>query len=367
MLDLSANELADVDTGKAYYEEGNIVLKDTESAQFQDWKRELAEQERISVEDMLESCLIGGASLEDIRARLKGRKGRIAELRALIAKEKEAQFKKSLEGYRKQNAALDAQFKGPYYSAVCLVIKDENEYLVEWIDHYLALGVDHIYIYDDAIDESVESVLRPDHLERVTVIDFGAPQENVQSAAYQHCLSNYGHKTRWIGFFDSDEFLDLKDHANVNAMLKGYEEHGTLFVGITLYNANGQAWKMPGGVKERFTRQIPSDLDLSAQGVFFVQTTRASHVSAHDVTLKAGNHIVNEFGNVHDLVTGKVTSETVAMAHYLTKSHEEWIKKMQRGSSVPGHRRAYRDFFKWNPDLKHLYDENQLQVQPYGR
>ena len=33
--------------------------------------------------------------------------------------------------------------------AICLLIKDENKYLHEWIDWYNALGIEHYYIYDN--------------------------------------------------------------------------------------------------------------------------------------------------------------------------------------------------------------------------
>ena len=32
---------------------------------------------------------------------------------------------------------------------VCLIIKNENEYLEEWLTHYRSLGVDKFFIYDN--------------------------------------------------------------------------------------------------------------------------------------------------------------------------------------------------------------------------
>jgi hypothetical protein len=33
--------------------------------------------------------------------------------------------------------------------AICLIIKDENEYLQEWMDYHRKVGVSHFYIYDN--------------------------------------------------------------------------------------------------------------------------------------------------------------------------------------------------------------------------
>ena len=33
--------------------------------------------------------------------------------------------------------------------AVCAIMKDENQYIEEWSNHYKNLGFDHIFIYDN--------------------------------------------------------------------------------------------------------------------------------------------------------------------------------------------------------------------------
>ena len=32
--------------------------------------------------------------------------------------------------------------------ALCLIVKDEGEYLLEWVEHYLSLGASRVYVFD---------------------------------------------------------------------------------------------------------------------------------------------------------------------------------------------------------------------------
>ena len=34
-------------------------------------------------------------------------------------------------------------------TAICVIIKDEQDYLDEWLDYHLNLGIDEIYLYED--------------------------------------------------------------------------------------------------------------------------------------------------------------------------------------------------------------------------
>ena len=51
--------------------------------------------------------------------------------------------------------------------------------------------------------------------------------------------------------------------------------------------------------------------------------------------------------------------------HYYTRSYEEWLKKISRGTVVPHAKRKYSEFFELNPDMKYL-DTGTEVLQKYG-
>ena len=50
---------------------------------------------------------------------------------------------------------------------------------------------------------------------------------------------------------------------------------------------------------------------------------------------------------------------------YITKSYEEWVEKISRGSVNPGYMRKYQEFFEINPDMEYL-NTGEKTIQTYG-
>lgn len=46
-------------------------------------------------------------------------------------------------------------------SPVCLRFRDEARFLEEWIEYYLAAGVDHFLLYNNFSIDNYQQVLRP--------------------------------------------------------------------------------------------------------------------------------------------------------------------------------------------------------------
>src|SRR4051812_7704217 len=94
------------------------------------------------------------------------------------------------------------------YLALCLFCKDENAYLAEWLDYHLALGVDHVLIYDNnsrvPVADTVKAYVDAG---RVTVLPWAETSQGRQCRAYARCLAEFGRAFAWIGFTDTDEFI----------------------------------------------------------------------------------------------------------------------------------------------------------------
>ena len=151
-----------------------------------------------------------------------------------------------------------------YYCSICLIIRDESEYLREWLDWHVAQGVDHFYIYDHGskypIPEFVKT-LDAELQDRITVRDFGGSHKFAQHDAYNDCLNRYKRESRWIGFIDADEMIRVKCGCTIPELLKNYEDFAGLFMRWVVYDANGQVEKSDKPLRERFTHVTPTDID----------------------------------------------------------------------------------------------------------
>ena len=218
--------------------------------------------------------------------------------------------------------------------AVCAIGRLENRYAVEWVEHYNALGVDKIFIYDNNRVEDGElfqDVLQP-YIEAgfVEITYF----EGLQRDAYEKCYRDHSDEYDWIGFFDFDELVDF---ANVRM---------TIPVWIDQYNAdvvclnwqvmtdNGLTHYDPRPMKERFTEGTGEDFGINHHVKSFVRGGLEG-VTFCDPHIPTTPELVcvNVLGEriEQKSVQPKVIHSVARLLHFNTKTAEEWATlKMRR-------------------------------------
>ena len=231
--------------------------------------------------------------------------------------------------------------------SICLLIKDENKYIKEWISHHINIGIDHFYIYDNGSAVPIsKTVLESFDDGLFTFIDWSGLHDSMQIEAYNHCIKNFGHESEWIAFIDTDEFI----HWSSEDVLDKYSQFDSIRIEWVLYNANGLLKYDDRPVQERFTRS----LKYNKLGYQYKSIVHPSKVNRMDV---------------HDADTCNVTTaDDIVLNHYYTRSLEEWEEKIIRGSCGPFCLRRYDEFFEYNPDLIEYKDENfMLKHQQYQK
>ena len=110
--------------------------------------------------------------------------------------------------------------------ATCTICRLENIYIKEFVDHYKALGVDHMYIYDNNLPntENISDVLQS-YIDNdfVTVVNYQDqekyPMGDALISAFTDCWENNKNDYDWILFLDNDEFLILQNDSNIKEYL----------------------------------------------------------------------------------------------------------------------------------------------------
>lgn len=69
--------------------------------------------------------------------------------------------------------------------AICAIAKAENNYVEEWINHYIdVIGAEHVYLYDNNANDYEDVATRiHKHKDKVDVIRWSGNQED----AYTDC------------------------------------------------------------------------------------------------------------------------------------------------------------------------------------
>jgi hypothetical protein len=225
------------------------------------------------------------------------------------------------------------------YLSVCAIVKDENDYLTEWIEYHKLVGVERFFIYDNDSRIPIAQTLAQDISDGVVIVIpiQGHPK---QLKAYKDCVSRFGMNTVWMAFIDIDEFICPHRLDDLRILLRGYEEFGALGIHWQMFGPSGHSVRPPGLQIENFLLKAPV---VFPDWTKYIKTiAQPSHVKAipnpHFCDYK-GVGCVNEKGvPFYGPSSEPVSVETVQLNHYLTRSRSEFEEKVARGSGDGGRR-----------------------------
>lgn len=248
---------------------------------------------------------------------------------------------------------------------ICTCIKDENDYLAEWIEYHLNLGFEHIYLFEDYGSKSHQDIV--DRYSNVTLLPIevveGEPitEERRQRKMMYYSIRVYKDTYDWIAFIDADEFVEFEDGYNLERLLSEHSELTSIYLSWRLYGANGRIQKPKGSVIESY----PLHDDETNYGYVFgaAQWSVKSFANLH-TNLKIRNiHIIEGGVNMNgDHYPEYKVFKKAWIRHYYTKSWEEWLYRIMKRGDLCNANRKLGNFFEANPDMKHMKYELISQV-----
>lgn len=250
--------------------------------------------------------------------------------------------------------------------AIVLIIKDEAQYILEWINFHVKQGVSHFFIYDNESEDNLFEILQP-FIANGLVTYKKFPGKIRQTDAYNHAINNYKKKFKYFAMIDTDEFLFTPDNTESGALynfiddfMSKHPNAGGLGVNWLVFGSSGHETKPEGGVLKNFTMCVEHDNPYN----FHIKTICDSmkvfcwhHV--HFPLYRRGFYNLSENG---EIITGPfsntVSFDKIRINHYRYKSQEEFIEKVARGRADADIKRELKDFlgheFNINTDTEIL-------------
>lgn len=233
--------------------------------------------------------------------------------------------------------------------AIAAIFRNEHPYVLEWIAHHQALGVERFYIADNVSDDGTSELLQAlDALGVVRRIPFAStPGQAPQLPAYAELLGTHACDEDWVAVIDADEFImptgGVHSLAEVLAPLAAQADVGAVVLNWAIF---GSAWLLnhsTGGVSERFTRRAHQS--FGANHHYKTLLRRAAfasvHSNPHHFVLQPGWRCVHTDGSEvvpharHGLgLSERVVWEGMRLNHYIVKSREEFETRKQRNGSA---------------------------------
>jgi hypothetical protein len=250
-----------------------------------------------------------------------------------------------------------------YNLAICCIVKDENEYLEEWINYHLKTGVQHFYIYDNESSTPIYDTLADlKLLEHVTVTSIEGVAKQVE--AYADCLKNFGTESRWIAFIDVDEFIVAKTTGgNLVAFLKDYEKYGGLAINWLVFGSNGHIKRTGRPQLESFKLRANEDHKVNTHIKSIVQPRYVKAAfNAHFFKYIGNKFCVNEnFMSITGAFSG-ISVNKIQLNHYFCRSAEEFNSKIKRGRGDTGTVRTMEDFYIHDRIADKIEDTTILEI-----
>ena len=222
------------------------------------------------------------------------------------------------------------------YAIISTMVRDDNAYLDEWVEYHLAIGFEHIVMFDHKSIIPVQNIWG----DKVTLkrID-----QDLPFAEYVHKQVFREYKAHWILCMDVDEFVVLLQHKDIKDLLVNYEKVGGLGIPWSMYGSSGHI-KIPKGlVKDNYLwRTIDQD---EPQYVKTIANRNFFKDMGDPHFVYSSRPVVNEAFEPFTGSLSKSPRQLCKLNHYFTRSYEEWILKRNRGTGYTGVPDRPKDWF----------------------
>ena len=276
-------------------------------------------------------------------------------------------------------------------TCILTVIKNEHEYLDEWLKYHLDLGVDHIFVFED-IDSDSHKEITEKYGDRVTlnsILDIMSEEEknkvielkNKKSPNHndspQYVYIKKGllylkslHEYDWCFVIDNDEFLALENEEdNIKDIVSLYDGYDAFIMQWKCYGANGYINKPDyedRGVVGTYTEEIRGHVPVSTpqsltKTCYNLNTYKEEFFLYTHQPSKECNFCRTNFKRERNIPA----YDKIYIKHYITKSWEEYIWKIKTRGYFFGKTRTCDAFFTINEDMRPLKEEliNQLKEE----
>jgi glycosyltransferase involved in cell wall biosynthesis len=219
----------------------------------------------------------------------------------------------------------------PVYLSTLTLMKNEADYLLEWIEYHLLVGVERFFLVDNASSDNTTAIIQPYiALDLVRLKTYAGLHP--QLAVYNKVLPMLRNETYWVAVIDIDEFIVPLEFHCIPPILHSLENEVGIFVHWVVYSSNGKEKKEEGLVIERFRAHASWNHQQNRFGKLISQPREVIQAHVHNSRYRSGT-AVNLCNNKsqHRVNRKWPCHERMRINHYWTKSREEWIRKVARG------------------------------------
>ncbi|MEP1198400.1 MAG: glycosyltransferase family 2 protein [Hyphomicrobiales bacterium] len=221
-----------------------------------------------------------------------------------------------------------------FKTGVMALMKNESKNIEEWLDHYFWLGIDQIYLIDNASTDNTIDLARG-HTRANDIQIISLPKQHNQRRHYAKAIRKCKIKRdcEWLMISDLDEFWFVKDGRKISEVLPDYDGVDVVYVNWAVFGSSGFK-NHPISLRKELTLRQP-------------------YLHAHSTTKwLCRTKILSPFVTVGvHKVNGGSSSRTISdnvnlqINHYIIQSEQYFREvKMTRGDATKKSKDTIRDW-----------------------
>lgn len=242
---------------------------------------------------------------------------------------------------------------------ICTMIKNEHQYLEDWLKYNISLGVDKIFITEDIGSESHKDIT--DKYSEVEIFKMEKPSEDAQTYGQHNCqiaMFKYVKSLNefdWCFIIDIDEYITITEDISLKDFLNQYSEYSELILYWKNYGANGHIEKPDYSKVESYREYYTKECDYSDYDKKFGYIMKKGiNLNQIDSTYRVNNHLHSTGNYIKTNFQKRIhypCFDRAYISHYTTKSWEEYKWKVLNRGMCYKHHRKINDFFEMNTDM----------------
>ena len=128
-----------------------------------------------------------------------------------------------------------------YFLSVVAIFKNESNIITEWLEHYLAEGVNHFYLIDNGSTDNYQKLIESYIKEKLVDIKVD-DRPHMQVEHYNSYLDKIKKESEWVMVVDLDEFIYSRlSYTTISDYLKSIPNTiAQIYVPWKMFGSSGQ-------------------------------------------------------------------------------------------------------------------------------
>lgn len=239
------------------------------------------------------------------------------------------------------NYLLHENGEFPHELGIAAIMKNEAPYIREWIEYHRLVGVEKFYLYDNESTDNTKEVLEP-YIQSgvVEYIHFPGVGVKNQIRCYSEAVRRFRNNVKWMAVVDIDEFIVPVTKTKIIDVINDIENEFRLHKRKKLFGfaarwapyGYDRHYEKPEGLVIENFRKHGSPVILS-KSIFNPRSAiHAAPSSVHTPVYLDLSFGVTERGENNPWIS-PVSIDKIRVNHYVTKSYEEYAKKVRRNQT----------------------------------